>query len=158
MSLPENFADKTMTSTCVVWVGACNTMGYGLIYIDGKAELAHRVAYEAARGSIPEGMVIDHLCRVRNCVKPDHLEAVTQRENIRRGRAAAALKPGDTCINGHAIETADDLYQRPSASSPECRQCRAISNKRGTGRVRQTAQRRATAVARDMERIKGRAS
>ena len=146
MTLPDTFTAKTMTSLCVVWVGSTNSRGYGLISIGGKVELAHRVAYEAAYGPIPDGMVIDHLCRVRNCVKPEHLEAVTQGENVRRGRAAAALEPGGRCINGHWIESRDDLYYRPSGVAPECRRCRSVSNRRGTGRVRPTVQRRSTSV------------
>lgn len=158
MSLPAGFTDKTMPSVCVVWVGSTNSRGYGLVSVGGRIELAHRVAYEAAHGPIPVGAVIDHLCRVRNCVKPEHLEVVTTAENNRRGRASAALAPGAFCINGHWIESVEDLYYRPTGVAPECRECRTISNRRGTGRVRPTAQRRATAVKADVQQAERRAS
>jgi hypothetical protein len=157
MTLPDTFAAKTMTSTCVVWVGSTNSKGYGLISIDGKVQLAHRVAYEAANGPIPAGMVIDHLCRVRNCVKPEHLEVVTVAENNLRGRSSAALEPGSCCINGHWIDSRDDLYYRPSGASPECRECRSAASRRTGGR-RPTVQRRAESVVAAVSRVEGKAS
>ena len=71
--------------------------------VAGEKRLAHRVAYEAEHGPIPDDLVLDHLCRVRNCVRVDHLEPVTQAENNRRGRSASALDIGDECQNGHLI-------------------------------------------------------
>ena len=101
--------------------------------VQGKKELAHRIAYEAANGPIPEGMVLDHLCRSRNCVNPDHLEVVTHAENQRRGRRASGLQVGDTCLNGHLINEGD-LYVRPSGVT-ECHHCRqsGAHRKVGTG-------------------------
>jgi len=90
---------------CWEWQGAKYSNGYGCIGEGGKfgAHLcAHRVAYELTKGAIPEGLVIDHLCRNIICVNPAHLEAVTQKENNRRGVGASgtnARKQG--CINGH---------------------------------------------------------
>lgn len=72
-------------SGCWIWEGAAQTCGYGLISVNAKFQKAHRIAWELYRGAIPEGMVIDHKCRRRNCVNPDHLEPVTDEENIRRG-------------------------------------------------------------------------
>jgi hypothetical protein len=66
---------------CWLWRGRIAPNGYGTI---GK-EYAHRVAYERARGPIPAGMELDHLCRVKACVNPDHLEVVTKSENAKRG-------------------------------------------------------------------------
>lgn len=143
-ALPANFTTKVMESTCTVWTGSTNNKGYGIIQVDGRLELAHRVAYEAAYGPIPDGMVIDHVCRVRNCVKPEHLEPVTVAENNRRGRHAAALKVGDVCINGHVIAQDSDLYHRPTGAV-ECCACRA-SAKHREGRRRPTRQRRADTV------------
>lgn len=137
--LPEEFSRKTRKSTCTVWVGSCNSLGYGLITLDGKPQLAHRIAYESAYGPIPDGLVIDHLCRVRNCVNPAHLEAVTQKENGRRGRFDRSLQEGDTCLNGHLIETGG-LYVRPSGKT-ECRKCRATAAHRESRR-RPTTQKR----------------
>lgn len=69
---------------CLRWKGSRNWGGYGQISVGGRQQRVHRVAYELAKGPIPEGLEIDHLCRVRDCINPDHLEAVTHQENIRR--------------------------------------------------------------------------
>ena len=75
------------TSDCWVWLGARNAKGYGLIARRRSgSSLAHRVYYEKARGAIPAGMQIDHLCRLPVCVNPDHLEPVTPGQNVQRGR------------------------------------------------------------------------
>lgn len=69
---------------CWVWTGSTNSRGYGQITINKKSKKAHRVMYELIRGTIPDGMELDHLCRVKSCVNPEHLEAVTHSENIKR--------------------------------------------------------------------------
>lgn len=69
---------------CWRWIGAHNQGGYGLVGVNGRLVTAHRRAYELVVGSIPHGLVLDHLCRVRDCCKPFHLEPVTQAENLRR--------------------------------------------------------------------------
>ena len=154
MSLPPAFTTKTIESTCTVWIGACNNLGYGVLYRNGKHALAHRVAYEAEHGPIPDGMVLDHLCRVRNCVRVDHLEPVTHKENTRRGRNARALTIGDECQNGHLINTADDLYIKPSNGASECMECRRDGRRRNRqGEARPTRQKRADKVRADIERV-----
>lgn len=82
----ERFEVKVnRTDSCWIWSGAIHGNGYGVFRWNGRNGQAHRFSYEAHKGAIPVGLVIDHLCRVRNCVNPDHLEAVTQGENLRRG-------------------------------------------------------------------------
>lgn len=79
------FWDKVdKTSTCWLWTGAMNK-GYGVFNTGNGTKEVHRIAYQMLVGSIPSGLVIDHLCRVRNCINPDHLEVVTNRENVSRG-------------------------------------------------------------------------
>jgi hypothetical protein len=78
-------------SGCWLWLMSCTSDGYGYFCGEHVVVLAHRFAYEQRRGPIPAGLTIDHLCRVRSCVNPAHLEAVTNRENILRGQTLAAM-------------------------------------------------------------------
>lgn len=93
----ERFYEPEPNSGCWIWFG--NTAeGYG--YIAGRG--AHRIAYELYRGPIPAGLQIDHLCRVRSCVNPAHMEPVTIRENLRRGQTIAAANAAkERCPKGH---------------------------------------------------------
>lgn len=94
------FRNINFTSSCWLWIGA--KVGYGSIG-DGERRLsAHRLSYETFVGPIPEGLVIDHLCRVPACVNPDHLEAVTTRENLLRGNGFSGRNIRKThCPAGH---------------------------------------------------------
>lgn len=72
------------SSGCWLWDGHLGRNGYGSIHVDRRPRYAHRVVWELERGPIPAGLTLDHLCRVRRCVNPDHLEPVSSAENIRR--------------------------------------------------------------------------
>lgn len=93
---------------CWLWTATVNrhpNQGYGTIWSGNRMVAAHRVAWELSVGPIPEGTTIDHLCRVRSCVNPDHLEPVTNRENILRGTNPAAANAQKThCIDGHPLD------------------------------------------------------
>ena len=91
---------------CWRWRGATLKGGYGRFSVPGqKTLLAHRVAYEACIGPIPIGLHLDHLCRVRNCVNPCHLEPVTQKENTLRGDTFPAANLRKTeCPFGHPLD------------------------------------------------------
>ena len=69
---------------CWIWTGAIHKSGYGQIKWKGKSTVAHRVMYTIFKGEIPKGLVIDHLCNIKKCVNPEHLEAVTTSENTQR--------------------------------------------------------------------------
>ena len=88
---------------CWVWTGPLVTAGYGRVSNGrGHGLLAHRVAWEIAFGPIPEGLVIDHLCREKLCVNPNHLDPVTQRINVLRGVGPIAQNAVKThCVRGH---------------------------------------------------------
>lgn len=88
---------------CWVWTGALNG-GYGAMQVDGHQRRVHRVVWETIKGPIPDGLTLDHLCRVRHCVNPDHLEPVTSGENWRRGyHAHAVAMRNGTCTRGHPL-------------------------------------------------------
>ena len=87
MTLEELQTRVTVTHNCWIWLGPVNRNGYGYVKRGGRKVMAHRLAYMLKHGPIPAGYVVDHLCRVRQCCNPDHLEAVTVQENTRRGLA-----------------------------------------------------------------------
>jgi len=110
------------TDGCWQWVRRFNDGGYGIIVIGGRRNRAHRVFYEAAKGPVPSGLVLDHLCRNRGCVNPDHLEPVTNRVNILRGEAPSAKRARQThCHRGHEFTT-ENTYD-PGRGGRACRQC-----------------------------------
>lgn len=111
------------TPTCWLWTAAKTRTGYGRFQFEGKARLAHRMAYELIRGPIPSGLTLDHLCRVRSCVNPAHLEAVPLRVNLLRGMSFVADNARKTtCPKGHPYEGAN-LYERSSRRNRRCRAC-----------------------------------
>jgi HNH endonuclease len=84
----------TITDGCWEWVGSFDGKGYGKFFLAGKSYRAHRVTYEFYVGPIPDGLVIDHLCRNKRCVNPEHMEPVTQVENAKRGMYTEFCKAG----------------------------------------------------------------
>ncbi len=110
-------------SECWLWVGYVRPDGYGEMG-GGPGEVlrAHRFSYEHFVGPIPAGLTIDHLCRVRSCVNPKHLEPVTQRENNRRGFSIYATNARKThCKNGHPFDEANTRWHRSNGIT--CRRC-----------------------------------
>jgi hypothetical protein len=100
----EAFVMPEPNSGCWIWLGAVQKNGYGHFWIDGRTVRAHRHAYIEKYGPIPDDLVLDHKCRVRCCVNPDHLELVTTKENIRRGDTGKAQKLKTHCPKGHAYD------------------------------------------------------
>jgi hypothetical protein len=100
--------DQDDGSGCWLWTAGISPAGYAQFRYDGKKQNAHRFSYEVFNGPIPEGTHIDHLCRVRHCVNPAHLEAVTCHENIMRGEGVAAINSKKThCPKGHELTGAN---------------------------------------------------
>lgn len=127
------------TDTCWLWTGYLQSGGYGQIWLDGSQPLVHRLAYETLVGPIPEGLTIDHLCRVRRCVNPSHLEPVTIQENLRRAwelRPCGSPRVSTHCVNGH-LWTPETTYER--RGFVECRTCNNESCRRYRERRRSAA-------------------
>lgn len=127
-TLEERFWAKVqkLEDGCWLWTGGKRGCGYGTIRRNGKNTSAHVVAYEMLVGPIPDGLEIDHLCRVRLCVNPEHMEPVTHRENIRRSIGNFGDKARQTeCIHGHPL-SGDNLYIATNGR----RQCRACAARR----------------------------
>lgn len=112
---------------CWLWTGYINDTGYGVVWVSPGLAMrnAHRVAYMLLVGPIPDGLVLDHLCRVRHCVNPAHLEPVVPRENKLRGISPAAINAAKThCINGHEF-TPENTYVWAPRAMRQCRACKA---------------------------------
>lgn len=113
------------TDECWLWHGCIEVNGYGVASVSGKTLKAHVIAYEALIGPKPEGMELDHLCRIRHCVNPAHLEPVTHQENTLRGTGPTAVNAAkDVCDSGHPFD-ADNTYWRHNGGR-DCRQCRRV--------------------------------
>ena len=124
---------------CWLWLGATSN-GYGQFRTEGPSVKAYRYAYEFCVGPIPEGLTIDHLCRVRHCVCPDHLEPVTHRVNCLRGQSPIAANARKTqCLQGHPYD-AENTYITP-AGARDCRLCKRDALRRSRQRKKRRASR-----------------
>lgn len=114
---------------CWEWRGAKTRGGYGHLVVEGQHVYAHRLAYTVAKGPIPQGHQLDHLCRHRWCVRPSHLEAVPPRVNLCRSSAPAVTRMRMSqithCLRGHELSGENVLLYRGA------RHCRTCKTERG---------------------------
>lgn len=122
----ERFAAKVnFTAGCWRWTAAKSWNGYGQFgIVTRKIVYAHRLSYEWVHGPIPEGLTLDHLCRVRECIRPDHLEAVTLKVNLHRGNTITARNAAKThCAKGHPYSEENTIRQPAHPTHRRCRTC-----------------------------------
>jgi hypothetical protein len=112
----DRFWSKVDVGVCWQWTSAVDSGGYGAFWLNGGNVVAHRQAWEMLIGPIPDGLELDHLCRNRACVNPDHLEPVTPLENSRRRSAIISH-----CRIGHPLV----LGSRGKRFCPECARVRS---------------------------------
>jgi hypothetical protein len=124
-------------SGCWLWLGQKNSKGYGRVQVAKVMRAAHRVIYELLVGPIPKCLSVDHLCRVRNCVNPAHMDLVTTRVNVLRGQGHTAANARKTaCKRGHPLGGANLYVDR--LGHRRCRICtrEKPSAKRAMARTR----------------------
>lgn len=134
---------EIQTDGCWHWIGYRMKNGYGRFkprsYV---VVLAHRYSYEMTKGPIPYGFHIDHLCRVRYCVNPKHLEAVTCRENLLRGIGFSAENARKThCVAGHTL-SGENLIIDPKTQWRRCRICENACQRAKQARRQNSARRK----------------
>ncbi len=121
----ERFSSKvTYEGDCHLWNGPLDKDGYGTFYFRRRSRRAHRVAYYFGRGDIPTGLVVDHICKARACVKLSHLRTLTARENTMGGVGVGAQNAKRThCLQGH-------IFDRFYGKQRYCSVCQAEKTKR----------------------------
>lgn len=129
---------------CWLWTSGIADNGYGKFRVGDCTMGAHKWSYEDRHGEVPEGMHLDHLCRVRHCVNPDHLEVVTPKVNTYRGISFSAVNAAKThCIHGHEFTPENThVYVYKGKPHRSCRRCRvdAAKRRRNTKAKRTTCQ------------------
>ncbi len=120
-------------SECWLWTASTTSDGYGhigMIDSNGKRTVkAHVLSHEWEYGELAEGLERDHLCRHRNCVRPDHIEAVTHEENMRRSRGKRVFNKTH-CVNGHVYDVVFKRKSNRETLQRECLECRKESKRR----------------------------
>ena len=138
----KNFESKIQVKDgCMIWTGWVTRNGYAGFFNGTKKVYAHRWNYERVKGPIPEGLVLDHLCRNRKCVNPDHLEAVTVQQNTLRGdhpRLMSLRRRPDPSLCGAGIHPWVEENILVTSYGNRCRACKREANRNYKQRKRGT--------------------
>lgn len=126
----DRFRERYVVSEsgCWEWTKRLNPGGYGSFYLNGRLVGAHRAAYLLLAGEIPERHDVDHLCRNRKCVNPEHLEPVTRSENLARGEVGQWNRATTHCPQNHPYDQ-DNTYH-DARGWRGCRKCRTEASRR----------------------------
>jgi hypothetical protein len=148
--------EKAGINHCWMWTGARLNNGYGSFRYIGKNTTAHRASYQLHKGEIPTGLHVDHICRVRLCVNPNHLRAVTQRiNNLENCRTISSVSFKKThCNKGHALSGENLLYHKGRREFPY-RQCRRCKNNEQNLRRRKERSKALAALEAEVSRMEG---
>lgn len=124
------FPKVDASGICWLWTGAKNRGGYGVISKGrrGGATIVHRAVWELLVGPVPDGTELDHICRIRSCCNPDHLEPVSRATNVARGSCRAGVQRKTHCTNGHPFTPENTLPNGPRGRA--CRECMNAANRR----------------------------
>lgn len=112
---------------CWLWMAGCNRDGYANYSLKGRTVGGHRISYIDSCGPIQEGLQLDHLCRVRSCVRPSHLEPVTCQLNLHRGTSPTmVVHLSGVCRRGHLL-SAENTYRQHNGRGIMCKICHKLS-------------------------------
>lgn len=132
MNIEQRFFVKVQvdqSTSCWIWKASRDRFGYGLF--DNR--VAHRFGYELIKGKIPKGLELDHLCRNRSCVNPDHLEPVTHIVNIQRGNSGLKDRIKTHCPHNHEYNKKNTVHTKRGRA---CRTCKNIATSRSMKKLR----------------------
>lgn len=123
--------NKSKQDSCINALGSLNTHGYGRISLGNIEYGAHVVAYRLFKGSIPHEKNVDHICRNRACINPDHLRLLTVKENTLSGIGATAIHARKThCFRGHLFNEENTYHPKKNRRYRQCRTCLRVSFKK----------------------------
>lgn len=136
--LEKLLLNRSIEGDCWRWLGAHTPTGYGQLSVNGKKKAVHRLAHELFIGPIPDGLEVDHLCGVRDCLNPAHLEAVTHRVNLLRSSGPSAIAARLThCARSHEFTPENTITSKKGTR--KCRTCHLAAKARYRARKRAEA-------------------
>lgn len=128
--------ERKCPGRCWIWTAGKQSKGYGTFGLRKKNVLAHRLSYIVSNGVILDNLVLDHLCRNHICVNPKHLEAVKERDNVRRGTMMSRQLSKTHCPRGHSLNEFNLVKSGIKRGSRQCKACHRTSAKYSNSRSR----------------------